>query len=272
MPSEPTDADALIAEGMEADTSGWDFDRFPGRLRHVPPDWDYTAMVGAAVAGGPMLDLGTGGGEWLARWVGKHPDAARPVVATEGWAPNVPVAGARLRPLGVNVVHYAGATDNVDQPPHDRSGALPFASATFGTVINRHESYRAAEVARILRPGGTFLTQQVGTDGEHDLRCLLDLPPAAETTEWTLRYAVDQAAAGGLTVVDGGVGVDIVEYRDIAPLVWYLRQVPWTVPDLDLRRAAAQDRLRAVQRRIDATGPIRLRQPSFWLRATRRPD
>jgi SAM-dependent methyltransferase len=73
--------------------------------------------------------------------------------ATEAYAPNVPVAKKRLEPLGVRVT----AIDDDD--------SLPFDDAGFDLVLNKHESFSPAEVRRILRPGGTFLTQQVGGPG-----------------------------------------------------------------------------------------------------------
>lgn len=266
-----TDADDLIAEGLAADTAGWDFDRFDDRMVTTPPPWDYRALVDAAASPdlGCLLDLGTGGGEWLAGWLADRTDGRRPrVVATESWSPNVPVAGRRLAPLGVLVVRTDGALDNVEQGPVDHSGLLPFRAASFDVIINRHESYRPQEVARVLRPGGTFVTQQVAAD-DGALHHLLGLPAPPEG-DWTLRYAVNQAAEGGLTVLDAGVGADVTTYHDVAPLAWYLRQVPWAVPGYDPVREP--DRLRGVQRHIDTYGPLKIRRHHFWLRATRRPD
>ncbi|WP_203657495.1 class I SAM-dependent methyltransferase [Actinocatenispora rupis] len=269
-PEQTADPDDLIAEGLAADTSGWDFERFDGRMVSTPPPWDYRALIDAAA--GPdtatLLDLGTGGGEWLAGWLDGRTTALPRVVAAESWPPNVPVAGRRLAPLGVTVVHTDGALDNVDQGPADRSGRLPFRGASFDAVVNRHSSYRPEEVARVLRPGGTFVTQQVAA-GDGTLHRLLDLPvpPAGD---WTLRYAVNQAAEGGLTVVDAGVGADVTTYHDVAPLAWYLRQVPWAVPGYDPVRDP--DRLRRVQRYIDTHGPLEIRRHHFWLRAIRRTD
>ena len=58
------------------------------------------------------LDIETGGGEVLAT-------VARPpalLVATEGWRPNVEVARARLRPLGVQVVAAGGLARRCRSP------------------------------------------------------------------------------------------------------------------------------------------------------------
>ena len=44
---------------------------------------------------------------------------------------------------------------------------MPFEDSRFDVVLNRHELDDPAEVFRVLRPGGVFLTQQVdGRDSE----------------------------------------------------------------------------------------------------------
>jgi hypothetical protein len=104
--------------------SGWEF---PGlQVKHLGPEmpWDYEDMVHANADGRRCaLDMGTGGGEVLARLRDGLP--AR-VVATEEWAVNAPVAYGRLRPLGVDVVRC-------------RSLQLPFPDRAFDLVLNRHE-------------------------------------------------------------------------------------------------------------------------------------
>src|SRR5215813_11691547 len=127
-----------------------------------------------------MLDMGTGGGERLARL------SPRPklTVATEAWPPNVPVAAARLHPLGIAVVQDEGAPDNVRQESAQQRGAqqggaqrgrLPFRDGAFGLVANRHEAFLAAEVSRVLASGGTFITQQADFHSYDDLYRLLGL-------------------------------------------------------------------------------------------------
>jgi SAM-dependent methyltransferase len=80
-------------------------------------------------------------------------------LAAEAWPPNVPVAAARLRALGIAVVQDEGAPENDTQ--HPGRGRLPFRDEAFDLVTNRHEAFQAAEVRRVLAPGGTFVTQQV---------------------------------------------------------------------------------------------------------------
>ena len=69
---------------------------------------------------------------------------------------NAPVARDRLRPLGVDVVNAS-------------SERTPWADASFDLVLSRHEAIEPAEIARILRPGGVFLTQQVAKEQWQEL-------------------------------------------------------------------------------------------------------
>src|SRR6187549_330120 len=100
LPASDDDA-ALLAwlrEEAARPVEGWDFSYLAGRMREDAPHWDYRQVVTAALGeSGALLDLGTGGGEFLS--------SLRPLpaltCATEGYAPNLPVARRRLAPLGI---------------------------------------------------------------------------------------------------------------------------------------------------------------------------
>lgn len=53
--------------------------------------------------------------------------------------------------------------------PADDPARLPFDSGAFDVLINRHGDYDPAECRRVLRPGGVFITEQVGADNDRDL-------------------------------------------------------------------------------------------------------
>lgn len=245
-----TDVDALLAEAASTPVDGWDLSRFGDRLVTSGPPWDFAAIVARACAGAEsLLDLGTGGGEWLAALPSRPPRT----VATESWPPNVPVARARLAPLGVDVVATEGAPDNVDQ--NGDEPALPFADASFAVVCARHESYVPSEVARVLAPGGVFVTQQVGGD-YRGFRDLLGLDRGAPS-RWTQAFATQQLEAAGLEVVDGAEGVERVTFADVGALAWYLRAIPWVVPGYEIAMLRARPPLL----------PATVEQPAFWLEA-----
>src|SRR4029453_4135572 len=106
---------------------------------------------------GALLDLDTGGGELLAELAPLPPHT----VAVESWARNIPVARDRLAPLGVAVLTE-----------------LPGGEEEFDVVLSRPGRMPAADIARLLRPGGRLLSQQVGSDDLADLNQMLGAPHA----------------------------------------------------------------------------------------------
>ncbi len=167
-------------------------------MEEAPTSWSYPEPVRARLADvTAVLDMGTGGGELLARLAPLPPVT----VATEGYTPNVGIARARLAPLGVKVVPVAGAPDNSDQQPGEGRGSLPFPDESFPLVINRHESYYPAEVRRILQRGGSFITQQVGVTHYQELMALFDVPPPDDPL-WNAAFAVEQLEQTGFRIVD----------------------------------------------------------------------
>jgi SAM-dependent methyltransferase len=261
--------DELAAEALAAPFSGWDFSWLAARSSAGPPPWDYRREVARrAESADAMLDMGTGGGELLSRLAPRP----RRTVATEGWPPNVPVAARRLRPLGIAVVQDEGAPDNTEQDPGQRPlpgqgtgrGRLPFGDSAFSLVANRHESFRAAEVSRVLRPGGTFVTQQVDSGSFDGLRDLLGLPP--ENRPGWLPLARRQVAGAGLVVEHDAEGEEEQRFHDIAAVIYYLRIVGRAIPEYSFD--GYRDRLRAACEQ-PGRWPLAVRQRRFLLVAVK---
>src|SRR3989442_9943639 len=98
--SERDRVDALLDEAERQPFVGWDFSWLRGRLDSQPLPWDYTATIAEHARSSPdLLDLGTGGGEWLAGLSNRPPRAVPP----GAWGANVAIARARLGPLGVEL-------------------------------------------------------------------------------------------------------------------------------------------------------------------------
>jgi len=116
-------------------------------------------MLVSRVAGAPsVLDIQTGGGEVLAEVLSQIDDPFRQLAATESWPPNAERARQRLGPLGVSVAEV----------PDD--AALPFPNGAFDLVVSRHPTLTIwNEIARVLRPGGTYFSQQVGAGTNREL-------------------------------------------------------------------------------------------------------
>jgi GNAT superfamily N-acetyltransferase len=103
------------------------------------------------------------------------------------------------------------------------------------------------EIARVLTPGGTYFSQQIGAGTNielaHFFEGLWEMPD-----EWRTEYRVRQAKAAGLDVVDvREASLDLVFY-DVAAVIVFLRKVIWTVSDFSVDRY--RDWLAGMHRRI----------------------
>ncbi|HIT74186.1 MAG TPA: class I SAM-dependent methyltransferase [Candidatus Avipropionibacterium avicola] len=232
---------------------GWDFSVLEGRVSETPLPWNLERICREALRlSRHVLDMGTGGGEHLKRFANQLPTDT---VATEGWQPNIPVAQQALEPLGITVVPY--------DPDTDRQ--MPFPDNRFDLILNRHESFDAQEVARVLAPGGVFITQQVGGTELGELHQVTGKRP--DHPEVTLRNFSRQLTDADLEIVDDGEDRGWYEFVDVAALVAYLQFVPWDVPhDFSVERYRGA--LWELHRRGPMYGePLRLTKIRFWLRA-----
>jgi len=215
----------LIAEGDAVPLAGWDFSWFDGRATEERPPWGYARLIGERLRrAGAALDIQTGGGEVLAGAVRQSSDGVgRPgklavLAATESWPPNVALARRILEPLGGIVM---AVDDDAD---------LPFSSATFDLVVSRHPTEVVwPEIARVLQPGGSYLSQQVGAGSNRELTDFMMGPQPVDPSRST-EVARGEAAAAGLEVVDIREQALRVEFFDVAAVVHFLKKVLWTVP------------------------------------------
>lgn len=176
-------------------------------------------------------------------------------VATEGWPPNVAKATALLHPRGAVVV--ASAED----------APLPFAEAAFDLVTSRHpvRTYWG-ETARVLRPGGTYFSQQVGPASAFEVvEYFLGPQPEEVRGGRDPRRARTEAEAAGLDVVDLREARLRMEFHDIGAVVHFLRKVIWMVPDFTVERY--EDRLRSLHERIVSEGPFVAHSTRFLIEA-----
>ncbi|HEX2907258.1 MAG TPA: class I SAM-dependent methyltransferase [Phototrophicaceae bacterium] len=229
---------------------GWDFSYIEdtGRVAHAPLTWSYISIILPKMRQAEaLLDMGTGGGELLSR--------LRPfpklTCATEGYAPNIPVAQERLTPLGVQV--YPVTDDK----------HLPLPDTTFDLVINRHESYDPAEVRRVLKPGGEFVTQQVGGTNDRDLNRLLGAKLNSDFDHWTLAYARKEVEAAGFEIIAAHEDFPIMRIFDVGAVVYYLKAIPWQIEDFSVE--SYFDQLLALHQTIQQQGYVDLHDHRFLI-------
>lgn len=233
--------DALVAEAESAPTEGWDFSWFEGRATEQRPSWRYAHAMGERLGhAGASLDIQTGGGEVLASAPALPPLA----VATEGWPPNVAKATALLHPRGAVVV-----ASPADAP-------LPFAAGAFDLVTSRHPvKADFEEIARVLRPGGTYFAQHVGPASVFEVvEYFLGPQPEEVRNGRHPDGERAEAEAAGLEIVDLRAERLRIEFYDIGAVVHFLRKVVWMVPDFSVEKY--RPRLRELHEQIEADGPF----------------
>ncbi len=230
---------------------GWDFSYVDGRVIDEAPPWDYMAMAATQMAQSTaMLDMDTGGGERIlslrSHWPAK-------VVVSEGYPPNVALAQERLALLGVTVVEINSS--NV--------APMPFTDDEFDLVLNRHGAFNANELARILAPGGIFLTQQVHGLWAFDLMAHFDASP-----QWpgaTYEDAITRLAVAGLELLQGADWRGQLIVKDVGALVYYLRAVPWLVPGFSVARDF--ERLLSLHEQLEQDGELVYAAMRYWVEA-----
>ncbi|MCA2225429.1 class I SAM-dependent methyltransferase [Nonomuraea aurantiaca] len=241
--------DDLVEEAASVSVDGWDFSWLDGRATEARPSWGYARrLAGRMATAEAALDIETGGGEILAG-VPKLPPVT---VATESWPPNLALAAKRLRARGAAVV----ADDELPR--------LPFRTAVFDLVVSRHPVRTWwAEIARVLRPGGTYFSQQVGPRSVVELtEFFLGPQDGSGRDPEKARAAAEQA---GLTVVDLRAESLRMEFRDIGAVIYFLRKVIWTVPGFSVDRYRKE--LRELHERIQEDGPFIAHSTRFLIEA-----
>ena len=195
--------------------SGWDFSYLNGRIIVDEHPWSYSSRAAELMRhSSSVIDIGTGGGEKFLQlreyWPGK-------VVATEEYPPNIKLAMERLSPFGVRVLDVQLTEDD----------PMPFKNDEFDLVLNRHSAFNSSEMARILAPGGTFLTQQVHGLWAFDLLAMFNANP--QWPESTPERYLPQLKAAGLTIVDTQEWSGQLSFTDVGAIVYYLKAIPWLV-------------------------------------------
>ncbi len=238
-----------LAEEAAAHIHGWDFSHIDGRYSaegDLP--WDYrSAILRHLRPEHTLLDIDTGGGEFLLSLGHPHQNTA----ATEAYPPNAALCQAVLPPLGI------------DFRAADGKGPLPFENESFDMVIDRHGNFNAAEIFRILKPGGMFITQQVGAEND---RALVDLLLPGTPLPFPGQY-LDKAAEtfqkAGFEVLDGQEAFRPIHFYDVGALVWFARIIEWEFPGFSVEGCLY--RLYAAQERLERYGSISGSSHRFFL-------
>lgn len=247
--------DELVDEACAASVDTWDFTWLAGRAIEYGPSWRYFDRVATHVSSATrMLDVETGVGNLIAD-LSTLPTTT---IATDAYPPSIASAAPRFRQRGAHLVQTA-----------PRDPRLPFRDESFDLITSRHPIATSwPEIARVLSPGGAYLSQQVGPGSLRDLSEALigPLPPSTDRDpEAARRAAVDV----GLVVDELRAERPRTLFFDIGAVVYFLRLVVWIVPDFTVERYREQ--LRELHEQITRAGSFETTASRFLIVA-RKPD
>ncbi|CAG8515561.1 10437_t:CDS:2 [Paraglomus occultum] len=245
----------LDAEFNKPFTS-WDCSYLRGRIveQSSTLPWDYEETVrGLLSQSQGLLDMGTGDGEFLAALSPLPKDTC----ATEGWAPNIPIARRKLKPLGVTVTAIT-----------EKDIRLPLNDARFDLIINRHGTYTPFEVHRLLKPGGIFVTQQIGEKDNVELNALLGVTDMFKThRNWNLEVATLELQKAGFRVIEMNEAFLETKFHDVGAVVLYLKAHPCQIEEFSVEKYSEQ--LVALHKRIQENESVSFQSHRFFIMATK---
>ena len=237
----------LVQEAIDTKLKGWDLSFFKDRVSTTALPWSYKNTVLTYLKKRQcMLDMGTGGGEFLSM--------LQPLplctYVTEGYEPNVSVARKLLEPLGVKVYHI---TDDNELP----------CDANFCDLIsNHHESFSLNEISRILKPGGFFITQQVGKENNLELNKFFH-DYFYHKKVWDLSFVVNHLKDLPFTIHTQQEARPEKHFYDIGAVVFYLKMIPWQIKGFQIEKNI--DRLRELHEVICQKGSFKTHAYRFFL-------
>ena len=219
---------------------GWDFSHIRGRYEEedcLP--WNYKTIIKSVLQDDmKLLDYDTGGGEFLLSLGHPYKNTA----ATEGYPPNVALCKERLLPLGIDLLECKDASN------------IPFDNESFDIIINRHGDFDPTEIKRLLKPGGLFITQQVGSDNDRELVKMV-LPDAEKPfPHENLREQKELFVKEGFEILRSDEAFGPIRFYDVGAFVWFAKIIEWEFPGFSVDRCF--DRLLQLQKIIERDGKI----------------
>lgn len=243
-----------LQEEELAHIHGWDFSHIEGRYEEENDlPWNYEEIVRAHLSPEmKLLDLDTGGGEFLLSL--HHPYGN--LAATENYPPNVELCREKLLPLGI------------DFQKADARAQLPFDDQKFDLIINRHGDFNPNEIKRVLKPGGIFITEQVGAENDRELvELLLNDVPEIPFPDQYLCIAQKAFEDLNFSVVMAEEAFRPIRFLEVGALVWFARIIEWEFPDFNVTDCL--DNLLHAQELLEQNGVIEGKIHRFLLAVRR---
>lgn len=229
-----------MEEEETAHITGWDFSHIHGRYEEENDlPWDYKGIIRQYLRdGSKILDYDTGGGEFLLSLNHPYDQTA----ATEGFKPNVQLCKEKLLPLGIDFKECEAPSE------------IPFEDKAFDMIINRHGSFDAGELYRLLKKDGIFITEQVGSDNDRDLVEMVLPGTDKPFPHLNLREQRRVFEDAGFHVIESEEVYRPIKFYDVGAFVWFAQIIEWEFPEFSVEKCF--DRLLRMQRIIEEKGEV----------------
>lgn len=186
---------------------GWDFSQM--KEEKEPAPWDYMEIVPLYIKPTDyVLDIGTGGGEkfielskFFTKGVGIDPYEEMINTAKKNSLKN------REKKVSFKLM---GAED------------MQFPQNSFNVILNRHAVVVPKEIAKVLKPGGYFITQQVEKGNMQNLKKIFNYKKTWRNDILTLSEAFKR---NGCRIVAAGKYDVKYWVKDIESLIFWLKAV-----------------------------------------------
>lgn len=151
----------------------------------------------------------------------------------------------------------------IDFRQADGNGELPYPENSFDVVIDRHGDFNPAEIYRVLKRGGAFISQQVGAENDRELVELLCGNVPMPFPEQYADKAEEKFCKAGFSILRSQECFRPIRFYDVGALVWFARVIPWEFPGFSVDTHL--ERLWNAQRILEETGCIEGRTHRFLI-------
>lgn len=196
--------------------NGWDFSKI--KSTSIGVQWNfYEKVKQACKPNGILLDIGTGGGENILRII----SSALLLIGIDNSNGMIKTVKSNLKKSRVANVRFIQMTSEDLQFPND----------FFDVTSSCHAPFVASEVAKVLKEGGTFLTQQVSEADKLNLKKAFGRGQSIGVDDGTLKekYIQELKEAGFVEVYSFDYNA-IEYYQRPEDLVFLLKYTP-TIPN-----------------------------------------
>lgn len=192
--------------------NGWDFSNV--RCISAGVKWDFFEEVKRQCRPeDKLLDIGTGGGEKL---LSLSP-AASICIGIDLSAEMIKQANKNKQEAEVENIQFIQMS----------ADALQFPNKSFDVVTSRHAPFDPSEIARVLKDGGKFLTQQVSENDKRNIIQFFNPEKSVQKEDGTLqKQYVDALKKAGFSKVTVDEYDAIEFYERPEDLVFLLKHTP----------------------------------------------